>query len=77
MKLAAATKGAKAFELYGNLSEIYYPMRPGSLGKRSSRPKQLNVRGKTSTESLTTKLLQHLGLLHGVCHIPPTAGIQT
>ena len=35
--------------------EIYYPMRPGSLGIRSSRPKQLNVPGKTSTKSLMMK----------------------
>jgi hypothetical protein len=56
-KLAAMMETAKAFEL----CEIYYPMRPGSLGKRLSRPKRLNVPGKTSTESLMTKLLPRPG----------------
>jgi hypothetical protein len=32
-------------------------MKPGSLGKRSSRPKQRSVLGKTSSESLTKKTL--------------------
>ena len=37
-------------------TEIFYPMRLGSLGKRSSRPKWLNV-----SESLMTRLLPKLG----------------
>ena len=36
-------------------------MRPDSLGKRLTRPKRLNVRGKTSVESLMTKLLPNPG----------------
>jgi len=35
VKLVATMEGAKLL----NSMEIYYPMRPGSLGKRSSRPK--------------------------------------
>ena len=44
-----------------NSMEIYYLMRPGSLVKRSSRPKQLNICGKTSMKSLMMKLLPKLG----------------
>jgi hypothetical protein len=57
VKLAAMTEGAKAFELYGNLlsNETRQPW------EKSSRPKRLNVRGKTSTESLMVKLLPKSG----------------
>ena len=51
-------------------------MRPGSLGKRSSSPEQRIFLGKASMESLTMKLLQNLGLLRGVRHIPTTAGVH-
>jgi len=44
-----------------NSMEIFYPMRLGSLGKRSSRPEGLNISGKTTMESLMMKLLPKLG----------------
>ena len=60
-----------------NSTEIFYQMRLGSLGKRPSRPKWLNVPGKTLWSYSFWNSSQNLGLLLGVHHTPPTAGVQT
>ena len=56
-QLAITMERAKAFKLYGNL--FFDEAR--QLGIKSSRPKQLNVHGRTSVESLMMKLLPILG----------------
>jgi hypothetical protein len=58
-------------------TSIYYRMRPGSLGKRLSRPKLLMSVGRHLWSHSRWNSYQNLGLLHGVRHVPPTAGVQT
>jgi hypothetical protein len=70
-KLTAMTEGAKAFKLYGNLlsDEARQPWKNIIQARMTKCPWE-DIHGVTHDETPT------LGLLHGVCHVPPTTGVQ-
>jgi hypothetical protein len=72
-KLAAATEGMKPFELYGNLlsDEARQPWEKIIQAQMTKCPWE-DIFGVTHDK----KNYQDLGLLHGVHHIPPSAGVQ-